>query len=266
MVSIHVSSVIEEGANLGKDIEIGPFCFVGKNVILGDAVKLHSHVAIAGHTKVGENTEIFPFASIGHIPQDLKFDGESSSLTIGNNNIIREHVTMSPGTKGGGLITKVGNNCLFMVGAHIAHDCVVKDNVILANNATLAGHVLVEDFSILGGLSAIHQFVRIGRHAMVGGMSGVEQDVIPYGSVLGNRARLAGLNIVGLKRRGFSRSEITILRKAYRLLFAEEGTIAERLEDVTDMYNKNQAVMDIVSFIREDSNRAICQPRSSHEN
>ena len=152
-----------------------------------------------------------------------------------------------------------------MVGSHVAHDCIVEDNVILANNATLAGHVLVEEFAILGGLSAVHQFVRIGRHAMVGGMSGVEQDVIPYGSVLGNRARLAGLNIVGLKRRGFSRAEIASLRKAYRLLFAEEGTISERLDDVAEMYNGNQAVMDIVSFIREESNRAICQPRSSHE-
>jgi len=266
MANVHFGSVVEDGAQIGRDVEIGPFCFVGRNVVLGDDVKLHSHVVIAGDTQVGENTEIFPFASLGNIPQDLKFDGEASSLTIGKNNIIREHVTMSPGTKGGGLVTTVGNNCLFMVGSHVAHDCVVKDNVILANNATLAGHVLVEEFAVLGGLSAVHQFVRIGRHAMVGGMSGVEQDVIPYGSVLGNRARLAGLNIVGLKRRGFSRAEIAILRKAYRLLFAEEGTISERLEDVTEMYTESQAVMDIVSFIREDSNRAICQPRSSHEN
>jgi len=266
MANVHFGSVVEDGAQIGRDVEIGPFCFVGRNVVLGDDVKLHSHVVITGDTQVGENTEIFPFASLGNIPQDLKFDGEASSLTIGKNNIIREHVTMSPGTKGGGLVTTVGNNCLFMVGSHVAHDCVVKDNVILANNATLAGHVLVEEFAVLGGLSAVHQFVRIGRHAMVGGMSGVEQDVIPYGSVLGNRARLAGLNIVGLKRRGFSRAEIAILRKAYRLLFAEEGTISERLEDVTEMYTESQAVMDIVSFIREDSNRAICQPRSSHEN
>ena len=265
MAGVHFGSVVEDGAQIGKDVEIGPFCFVGRNVVLGDDVKLHSHVVIAGDTQVGENTEIFPFASLGNIPQDLKFNGEASRLTIGNNNIIREHVTMSPGTKGGGLVTTVGNNCLFMVGSHVAHDCVVKDNVILANNATLAGHVLVEEFAVLGGLSAVHQFVRIGRHAMVGGMSGVEQDVIPYGSVLGNRARLAGLNIVGLKRRGFSRAEISILRKAYRLLFAEEGTISERLEDVTEMYTESQAVMDIVSFIREESNRAICQPRSSHE-
>ncbi len=266
MAGVHFGSVVEDGAQIGKDVEIGPFCFVGRNVVLGDDVKLHSHVVIAGDTQVGENTEIFPFASLGNIPQDLKFDGEASSLTIGKNNIIREHVTMSPGTRGGGLVTTVGNNCLFMVGSHVAHDCVVKDNVILANNATLAGHVLVEEFAVLGGLSAVHQFVRIGRHAMVGGMSGVEQDVIPYGSVLGNRARLAGLNIVGLKRRGFSRAEIAILRKAYRLLFAEEGTISERLEDVTEMYTESQAVMDIVSFIREESSRAICQPRSSHEN
>ena len=266
MANVHFGSVVEDGAQIGRDVEIGPFCFVGRNVVLGDDVKLHSHVVITGDTQVGENTEIFPFASLGNIPQDRKFDGEASSLTIGKNNIIREHVTMSPGTKGGGLVTTVGNNCLFMVGSHVAHDCVVKDNVILANNATLAGHVLVEEFAVLGGLSAVHQFVRIGRHAMVGGMSGVEQDVIPYGSVLGNRARLAGLNIVGLKRRGFSRAEIAILRKAYRLLFAEEGTISERLEDVTEMYTESQAVMDIVSFIREDSNRAICQPRSSHEN
>ena len=266
MASVHFGSMVEDGAQIGKDVEIGPFCFVGRNVVLGDDVKLHSHVVITGDTQVGENTEIFPFASLGNIPQDLKFDGEASSLTIGKNNIIREHVTMSPGTKGGGLVTTVGNNCLFMVGSHVAHDCVVKDNVILANNATLAGHVLVEEFAVLGGLSAVHQFVRIGRHAMVGGMSGVEQDVIPYGSVLGNRARLAGLNIVGLKRRGFSRAEIASLRKDYRLLFAEEGTISERLEDVTEMYTESQAVMDIVSFIREDSNRAICQPRSSHEN
>ncbi|MGA0314136.1 MAG: acyl-ACP--UDP-N-acetylglucosamine O-acyltransferase [Alphaproteobacteria bacterium] len=264
MAGVHFGSVVEDGAQIGKDVEIGPFCFVGRNVVLGDDVKLHSHVVIAGDTQVGENTEIFPFASLGINPLDLKFDGEASCLTIGKNNIIREHVTMSPGTKGGGLVTTVGNNCLFMVGSHVAHDCVVKDNVILANNATLAGHVLVEEFAVLGGLSAVHQFVRIGRHAMVGGMSGVEQDVIPYGSVLGNRARLAGLNIVGLKRRGFSRAEIAILRKAYRLLFAEEGTISERLEDVTEMYTESQAVMDIVSFIREESSRAICQPRSSH--
>jgi UDP-N-acetylglucosamine acyltransferase len=171
---------------------------------------------------------------------------------------------MNPGTQGGGMITRTGNDCLFMVSSHVAHDCKIGNNVILANNATLGGHVLIEDYVILGGLAAVHQFCRIGRHAMVGGLSGVENDVIPYGSVFGNRARLAGLNIVGLKRRGFSRVDITALRKAYRLLFAEEGTMAERLEDVAEMYKDNQPVMEIVRFIREDSNRAICQPLSGH--
>jgi UDP-N-acetylglucosamine acyltransferase len=171
---------------------------------------------------------------------------------------------MNPGTKGGGMVTKIGNNCLFMVSSHVAHDCVIGNHVIMANNATLAGHVVVEDFAILGGLAAVHQFCRIGRHAMVGGLSGVENDVIPYGSVLGNRARLAGLNIVGLKRRGFSRADITALRKAYRLMFAEEGTMAERLEDVAEMYKDTEPVMEIVGFIRKVSNRAICQPIAGH--
>ncbi len=264
MTDIHPAAIVEDGAKLGENVEIGPFSVVGPDVVLGDGAKLHSHVVVTGHTEVGPNTHIFPFASIGHQPQDLKFQGEVSRLEIGANNIIREHVTMNPGTEGGGLLTRVGNNCLFMVGAHVAHDCDVGNHAILANNATLAGHVTVEDFAILGGLSAVHQFVRIGRHAMVGGMSGVEQDVIPYGSALGNRARLAGLNIVGLKRRGFSRGEVANLRKAYRLLFAEEGTMAERLDDVSEMYSDNEPVMDIVAFIRLDSTRAICQPRVAH--
>ncbi len=264
MSEIHPTAVIEDGAVIGDNVAIGPYCCVGGNVSLADGVRLSSHVVVAGLTAVGPNTHIYPFASVGHPPQDLKYKGELSRLEIGANNIIREHVTMNPGTAGGGLVTEVGNNCLFMVGSHVAHDCVVGNHVIFANNATLAGHVIVEDFAILGGLSAVHQFVRIGRHAMVGGMSGVEQDVIPYGSVIGNRARLAGLNIVGLRRRGFSRGEIASLRKAYRLMFAEEGSMSERLNDVSEMYKENQAVMDIVEFIRGESNRAICQPRPEH--
>lgn len=232
--------------------------------MLGDGVRLLSHVVVAGRTTVGPNTHVYPFASIGHQPQDMKYHGEPSTLEIGANNIIRENVTMNPGTEGGGMVTRVGNNCLFMVGAHVAHDCIIGNHAIFANNATLAGHVIVEDYAVLGGLSAVHQFVRIGRHSMVGGMSGVEQDVIPYGSVLGNRARLAGLNIVGLRRRKFSRSEIADLRKAYRLLFAEEGSMAERLNDASEMYKDNRAVMDIVEFIRGDSSRSICQPRTEH--
>ena len=264
MTEIHASAIIEVGARLGEGAVVGPYCCVGGMVELGDGVRLHSHVVVAGKTTIGPNTHVFPFASIGHPPQDLKYKGEESELVIGANNIIREHATMNPGTAGGGMITRIGNNCLFMVGAHVAHDCNIANHVILANSATLAGHVAIDDFAILGGLSAVHQFCRIGRHAMIGGMSGVENDVIPYGSVTGNRARLDGLNIVGLRRRGFSRSEVAAMRKAYRLLFAHEGTMAERLEDVAEMYKDNNAVMDIVGFIRSDSSRSICQPKSEH--
>jgi UDP-N-acetylglucosamine acyltransferase len=255
MSDIHPTSIIEDGAQLGENVFIGPFCSIGADVVLEDGVRMISHAVVAGRTIIGPNTHIYPFASIGHQPQDLKYQGELSSLEIGANNIIREHVTMNPGTEGGGMVTRVGNNCLFMVGAHIAHDCDVGNHAIFANNATLAGHVIVEDYAVLGGLSAVHQFVR---------MSGVEHDVIPYGSVLGNRARLAGLNIVGLRRRKFSRGEIADLRKAYRLLFAEEGSMAERVNDASEMYKDNRAVMDIVEFIRVDSSRSICQPRTEH--
>ena len=264
MSDIHPTAVIEDGAVIGDNVVIGPYCCIGENSSLADGVRLTSHVIVAGFTTIGPNTHIYPFASIGHPPQDLKYKGEASRLEIGANNIIREHVTMNPGTEGGGMLTQIGNNCLFMVGAHVAHDCAVGNHVIFANNATVGGHVSIEDYAILGGLSAVHQFVRIGRHAMVGGMSGVEQDVIPYGSVIGNRARLAGLNIVGLKRREFSRSDIADLRKAYRLMFAEEGSMVERLNDASEMYKENQAVMEIVEFIRDDSSRAICQPRTEH--
>ena len=260
MTDIHPTAVISDGARLGAEVSIGPFCCVGPDVELGDGVQLVSHVVVDGRTRVGAGTRIFPFASIGHIPQDLKYRGEPSELVIGQNNVIREHVTMNPGTEGGGMITRVGDYGLFMVGAHVAHDCVVGDHVILANNATLAGHVQIGDWAILGGLSAVHQFARIGKHAMVGGMSGVENDVIPYGSVTGNRARLSGLNIIGLKRRGFSRDIIHALRNAYRLLFAQEGTMAERIEDVAQMFHDNEPVMEIVDFIRADSSRAICHP------
>lgn len=264
MTEIHPTAVVEAGAELGENVSIGAFCSVGPNVTLADGCRLISHAVVAGRTSIGANTHIYPFASIGHQPQDLKYQGEPSTLEIGANNIIRENVTMNPGTEGGGMVTRVGNNCLFMVGAHVAHDSDVGNHVIFANNATIAGHVVVEDYAVLGGLSAVHQFVRIGCHAMIGGMSGVEQDVIPYGSVLGNRARLAGLNVVGIRRRGFSRSEIADLRKAYRLLFAEEGSMSERLLDVSEMYKENQAVMEIVDFIRRDSSRSICQPRTEH--
>ncbi len=264
MTKIHPTAIIEPGASIGADVAIGPYCCVGANVTLGDRVQLYSHIVVTGRTEIGDDTRVFPFASIGHPPQDLKYKGEPSTLVIGRNNVIREHVTMNPGTEGGGMVTRVGDGCLFMVGSHVAHDCKIGDHVIMANNATLGGHVEIGDFAILGGLSAVHQFARIGRHAMIGGMSGVEQDVIPYGSVMGDRARLSGLNIIGLKRRGFSRENIHALRTAYRLLFAQEGAFAERLDDVVEMFENNETVMEIVSFMRAASSRGVCQPKSGN--
>ena len=261
-IDIHKSSIMSKETKLGSNVKIGPYCMLGPNVQVGNNVKIYSHVNLDGYTIIGSDTQIFPFASIGTVPQDLKYKGEKSKLLIGSNNIIREYVTMNPGTKGGGLITKIGNNCLFMIGSHVAHDCFIGNNVIMANNATLAGHVCIDDFAILGGLSAVHQFVRIGKHAMVGGMSGVENDVIPYGSVMGDRAFLSGLNIIGLKRRGFSRNEIQDLRTVFRLIFSIEGTISERLKDAGKMYKKNKVVMEIVNFIKlKNSSRAICKPK-----
>jgi UDP-N-acetylglucosamine acyltransferase len=260
MTDIHPTAVVDGKARIGSDVVVGPYCCVGPDVELKKDVRLISHAVVMGATTVGEGTTIYPFASIGHPPQDLKYKGEKSRLVIGRRNVVREHVTMNPGTEGGGMLTQTGDDCLFMVGAHVAHDCRIGNHVILVNSATLGGHVKVEDWAILGGLSAVHQFVRIGKHAMVGGMSGVENDVIPYGSVTGNRARLSGLNIVGLKRRNFSRDVIHALRNAYRLLFAQEGTMAERLADVSEMFHDNEPVMDIVNFIGADSSRAICHP------
>lgn len=260
MTDIHPTAVIEPGAEIAKGAIVGPYCVVGPHVVIETGVKLLSHVVVTGRTKIGENTLIFPFASVGHQPQDLKYHGEPSRLEIGRNTILREYVTVNPGTEGGGMLTRVGDNCLLMMSAHVAHDCIIGDHVILVNNATLGGHVQIGDWAIIGGLSAVHQFVRIGRHAMIGGMSGVEADVIPYGSVVGNRAHLAGLNLVGLKRRSFSRDVIHDLRRAYRLIFAQEGTQAERLVDVADLFATVEPVMEIVQFMSGESNRSICQP------
>jgi UDP-N-acetylglucosamine acyltransferase len=260
MRDIHPTALIDPKAEIADSVSVGPYCVVGKDVRLDAGVRLVSHVAVAGHTRIGENTQVFPFASIGHQPQDLKYRGEPSRLEIGRNNVVREHVTMNPGTEGGGMITRVGDNCLFMMAAHVAHDCQLGDNVILVNNATLGGHVFIDDWAIVGGMSAVHQFVRIGRHAMIGGCSAVESDIIPYGSAVGNRAHLSGLNLVGLKRRDFSRDTIHDLRRAYRLIFAQEGELAERLADVSDLFSQVEPVMEIVKFMRSPSSRAICQP------
>lgn len=264
MPRIHPTAIVAPGAGIADDVVIGPYCVVGEHVVLAAGVNLKSHVVVEGRTTVGERTRIFPFASIGHEPQDLKYDGEASSLEIGHDNTIREHVTMNPGTAGGGMVTRVGSHCLFMVGAHVAHDCQIRDHVILVNNATLAGHVVMEEYSILGGLSAVHQFVRVGRHAMIGGMSGVERDVIPYGQVMGDRARLNGLNIIGMQRRGFSRDDIQGLRSAYNCLFGETGTLSERVDEVARRFGGIGPVDELVAFIRADSSRAICQPKGAN--
>jgi UDP-N-acetylglucosamine acyltransferase len=260
MANIHPTAVVAPAAQIADSVEIGPYCVVGGQVTLGARVRLISHVVVDGITTVGDGTVIYPFASIGQRPQDLKYRGEASRLSIGRENQIREYVSMNPGTEGGGMLTRVGDHCLFMVGAHVAHDCMIGDHVILVNNVALGGHVEIGDFAIIGGNSAVHQFVRIGKQVMVGGMTGVENDVIPYATVTGNRAHLSGLNLVGLKRRGFSREDIHELRTAYRLLFAPEGTMVERLDEVAAQFKDCAPVMEIVDFIRADSTRAVCQP------
>jgi UDP-N-acetylglucosamine acyltransferase len=261
MADIHSTAIVAPSAEIAATASIGPYCVVGPKVEIGERVRLIAHVVVDGITSIGDGTAIYPFASIGHRPQDMKYRGEASRLVIGRDNQIREHVTMNPGTEGGGMVTTVGDRCLFMVGAHVAHDCIIGDHVIMVNNATLGGHVALGDYAVLGGLSAVHQFVRIGRHVMVGGMTGVENDVIPYATVTGNRAHLSGLNLIGLKRRGMSRDDIHALRNAYRLLFAPEGTMAERLEEVATQFHDCAPVMEIVDFIGADSARAMCQPK-----
>ena len=264
MTDIHPTAIVASGANLGADVQIGPYCIVSSEVSLAEGVRLHAHVVVDGRTTIGAGSVVYPFASIGTPPQDLKYRGEASQLIVGARNQIREHVTMNPGTEGGRMETRVGDDCLFMIGSHVAHDCVIGNHVIMANNATLGGHVEVNDYAIIGGLAAVHQFVRIGAHAMVGGMSGLEQDLIPYGIAMGDRARLRGLNLVGLERRDFSREDIHTLRTAYRLMFAPEGTLSERIDDVIDLYGENSAVMEVVEFIRAETSRAVLQPKSAN--
>jgi len=262
---IHPLSVVDPAAKLGAGVTIGPFCTIGPDVELGDGSALISHVALAGRTKIGPEARIYPFASIGHIPQDLKYHGEPSTLEIGARCMIREGVTMNPGTEGGGLVTRIGDRCTFLANSHVAHDCIVGNDVIFSNNVMLAGHCQVGDFAILGGGAAVHQFCRVGAHAFIGGLSGVENDVIPYGIALGNRAHLAGLNMVGLKRRGFSREAIQDIRRAYRLLFAEEGTLQERIEDVAGDFANDRIVVEIVEFLRGAGTRSVCTPRDSKD-
>lgn len=259
-MSIHPSAIIDAKAQLGKNVKIGPFCVVGPNVKLQDNVELKSHVVVEGFTTVGEGTVIYPFASIGHAPQDLKYHGEASELIIGKNNKIREHVTMNPGTESGGMKTIVGDNCLFMMSTHVAHDCIIGNNVILANNATLGGHVVVGDNVLIGGLAAVHQFIRIGSYAVIGGMSGVESDVIPYGRVKGERAFLAGLNLIGLERNGFTKEQIKNLQRAFNQLFGDEGTMDQRIEMVSGDFDSDAAVKEIIDFARGKTRFPLCAP------
>ena len=259
MTKIHPSAIVSATASLGRGVEIGPYCVVGNDVKIGDGTILKSHIVVEGDTQIGKNNVIFPFASIGAAPQDLKFFGEKARLVIGDDNKIREHVTIHLGTKDGAMLTQIGNNCLLMVGAHIAHDCKVGNHVILANNATLAGHVEVGDDVVIGGLSAVHQFVRIGQGAMIGGMSGVESDVIPYGLVMGERAFLAGLNLVGMKRQNLDRADIHQLRNFFKKVFEEDNrSFLEKVDEASAEFDA-QTVAQVVDFIKSQTSRQFCQ-------
>ncbi|WP_374470576.1 acyl-ACP--UDP-N-acetylglucosamine O-acyltransferase [Phenylobacterium sp.] len=259
-VQIHPTALVAQGAELADGVSVGPFCVVGEKVRIGAGTKLHSHVVVEGSTELGENNQVYPFAVLGGPPQHTAYKGEDTRLVIGDNNLIREHATLNLGTVNGGGVTRIGSNGFYMIESHVGHDCVVGDHVILTKQATLGGHCQIGDYVIVGGLAAVHQFTRVGRHAMIGGLAAVVKDVIPYGSVWGNHAHLEGLNLVGLKRRGFSRESINTLRAAYRLLFADEGTFQERLEDTAETYAASPEVMEIIDFIRADASRPLCLP------
>ena len=258
---IHKTSLIDKNAKISKNVKIGPFCYVGPGVELNENVELISNVHIEGDTKVGNGTKIFPFASIGTQPQDLKFKGEKNSLTIGENNLIREYVTINPGTEGGGSKTIIGNNCLFMISSHIAHDCKIGNNVIIANNVPLGGHVTIEDSVVIGGNSAVQQFTRIGRLAMIGGMTGVLKDVIPFGLSIGNRNYLQGLNLIGLRRHKYDNQKIIGLDKAYKDIFASKN-LHENLSKINGEFKDNELVTEVIKFIEKDKKRPICSPIS----
>jgi len=258
---IHNSSVIDKKAKIGKNVKIGPFCYVGPEVQILDDVELISNVHIEGNTKIGKKTKIFPFACIGTIPQDLKYKGESSILEIGENNTIREYVTINPGTKGGGGKTIIGDNCLLMISSHVAHDCHVGNDVVIANNVPLGGHVTIEDSVIIGGNSAVQQFTRIGRLAMIGGMTGVLKDVIPFGLSFGNRNYLRGINLIGLKRKKYENKKIMELDSAFKKIFSSKN-LHENLSKINGEYKGNDLVAEVINFIAKDKKRPICTPLS----
>ena len=258
---IHKTAIIDSKAKLHKNVKVGPYSVIGANVEIDENTEVQSHVSIVGNTKIGKNNKIYPFASIGNDPQDLKFQGERTKLEIGNNNKIREYVTINPGTTGGGGKTKIGNNCLFMVSAHIAHDCFVGDHVIFANNVPLGGHVYIENNVIIGGNSAVQQFTRVGRSAMIGGMCGVVRDIIPYGIAHGNRSKLEGLNLIGLRRKNIPNKDIMILNNAYKEIFKNEN-LTENLNNLNAELRKHELVSEVLNFIEKDKKRPICTPFS----
>ena len=258
---IHKTAIIDPKAKISNNTRIGAYTVIGPNVEIGENNIIQSHVSILGNTKIGKNNKIYPFASIGNDPQDLKFDGEETRLEIGNNNKIREYVSINIGTEGGGGLTKVGNNCLFMVSSHIAHDCLVEDNVILANNVPLGGHAHIEQNVIIGGNSAVQQFTRVGKFAMIGGMCGVVRDIIPYAMVHGNRSILQGLNLIGLRRKNIPNKEIIVLNEAYKEIFKNEN-LTKNLNNLNSELKKNNLVKDVVEFLEKDKKRPICTPFS----
>ena len=259
---IHKTCIIDSKAKISKTAKIGPYTIIGPNVQIDDKVEIHSHVNITGYTKIGTRTKIFPFASIGTQPQDLKYKGENNSLVIGKNNIVREYVTINPGTKGGGGVTKIGDNCLFMISSHIAHDCIIGNDVVIANNVPLGGHVAIEDGVIIGGNSAVQQFTRIGRLAMIGGMTGVLKDVIPFGLSFGNRNFLKGINIIGLKRKSYENKKIMQLNEAYEKIFLSKN-LHENLSKINGEYKNNELVQEVTNFNSKDKKRPISSPLKS---
>ncbi len=260
MLDIHPTAIVHPKASLGENVLIGPYCIVDENVTLGDNVELVSHVSLTGRTTIGARCVLYPFVSMGHPPQDFKHKGGNVSILIGEDCTFRENVNIHPGTDTGKPQTKIGNSCYFMVGTHLAHEGQMGNHVIVSNGAQIGGNVTIGNYVVLGGLSAIHQHTRIGDYAFIAGMATVTRDVIPYGFVVGNAAHLAGLNVVGLKRQGFSKEQIRELRSAYRLMFAAEGTFNERLDDVERLYQKHELVQEIIAFIRSQKDRSICSP------
>ena len=256
---IHKTAIVDSKAKISSSVNIGPYCVIGPNVEINENVKIYSHVNISGNTKIGKGNKIYPFASIGNDPQDLKYNGEETKLIIGDNNKIREYVTINPGTKGGGGLTKIGNDCLFMISSHVAHDCQVGNNVIIANNVPLGGHAIIEDNVVIGGNSAVQQFTRIGKMAMVGGMTGVLHDVIPYGLSIGNRNYLQGLNLIGLRRANFNNKDILGLTDAYKEIFATKN-LTDNLSKLNGEFKENTLVKDVIKFITKDKKRSICTP------